>query len=92
MFFAELLDIKLTLVFALIDQVVSDFDCLVGVENSIFVLVDLTEQSTNLHVSFAAVLQHFKFETWLFRVVEVIVQVVAVQMIDTGFQTDGTLL
>ena len=53
----------------------SDLDGLVGVENSIFVFVDLAEQSTNLHVSLAAVLEHLQFETGLVGVVEVVGEV-----------------
>ena len=61
-------------------------------ENSIFVLVNLTEQGANLHVRLAAVLEHLQLETGLVWVVEVIAQVVRVEVVDTSFQADRALL
>jgi len=56
--FGQLFYIKLTLVFALINQIMTNLDCLIGVEHSLFMLMNLTQQSTNLHMGFASVLKH----------------------------------
>ena len=57
--FCQLVDVELTLVLTLIQKVVRDLYGVVGVVYSLFVLVDLTKKSTDLHVSFAFVFQHF---------------------------------
>jgi hypothetical protein len=46
------------------------FYCLVGVQGRFFVLVDLREQGTDLHMRLALVFQHLQFEGWLCRVIE----------------------
>lgn len=54
----ELLNVELALILAFVYQVMSNLDGLIRVKHSVLMLVDLTEQSADLHVRFAAVLQH----------------------------------
>lgn len=56
---SQLFNIKLALVLAFINQVVRNLNGLVRMENRILVLVNLTKQSTNLHMSFASIFKHF---------------------------------
>lgn len=70
----------------------TDFDGLIRMEYGILVLVDLTQQSTDLHVSFASILQHLELETRLFRIVEVAREVFRVQVVYTGLKADRALL
>lgn len=65
-----------------------DLNGLVRVEHSVLVFVDLTEQCTYLHVSFAAVLEHLQFQRWLLWVVEVFLKIVALEVLDACFQAD----
>lgn len=43
-------------------------------------------------MSLALVLQHLESERWLVGIAEVLLQVLAVQMIDARFEADGALL
>lgn len=61
-------------------------------EDGVFVLVDLAQQGTNLHVSFAFVFQHLQTQRRLFGVAEVPLHVVALKVVQTGFEADGALL
>lgn len=80
-FLGQLLEVKLALVFALVDEVVGNLDGAVGMVHRVPVLVDLTEQGTDLHVSLALVLKHFKSKRRLVRVAEVVAQVVALEVV-----------
>lgn len=73
----ELIDIKFTLVLALVQKVMGDLDGMVRVIYSFFMLVNLTQESTDLHVSFALIFEHLKTERRLFWVVEVRLKVFA---------------
>lgn len=81
----KLINIKLTLIFALVNQVMRNLNGLVGVEHCVFVFVDLTQERTNLHVGLAAVLEHLEFQGWLLWVVEVFLKIVAFEVFDTCF-------
>ena len=61
------------------------FDGVVRVIDGFFVLMDLTEQSTDLHMGFALVLQHLQLQRWLFRIVEVLLHEVTLQVVNASF-------
>ena len=69
-----------------------DLDGLIRVEHSVLVLMDLAEQGADLHVRFAAVLQHLQLQSWLLRIVKVVAQIVRVKVLNARFEADGALL
>ena len=87
----QLCHIKLTLILALIYQIVSNLNGTVWVEYCLLVLVYLTQESTYLHMCFAFVFQHFQAERWLLWIAEVLLEVITIKMVDACFQTDGAL-
>ena len=87
----QLIDVKLTLILALVDKVVRNLDCLIRMEHGVLVLVYLTQEGTYLHVCLAFVFQHFQAERWLLWIAEVLLEVIAVEMVDACFQADGAL-
>ena len=58
-------------------------------ENGLLMLVDLTQESTDLHVSFTFVFEHFQSQGRLLRIIKIFLEVVAVQVINTCLQADG---
>ena len=60
------------------NEEVRDHDGLISVESCLSVLVDLGQKGTYLHVSLALILQHFKLERWIGRVVKVVLNILAV--------------
>ena len=88
----HLLDVEFALVLALIEEVMRYLDGIIGVVDRVLMLVYLTEQSANLHMRFAFVLQHFEAKRGLLRVIEVLLEVVALKMVDASLQANGTLL
>lgn len=61
-------------------------------EDGVLMLVDLTQESTDLHMSFTFVFEHFQPQRRLLRIIEIFLQVLAIQMIDACLQADGALL
>jgi hypothetical protein len=66
-----------------VDQEVRDLDCLVRMDCRFFVLVNLREQSADLHVRLALVLKHLKLERGLVWVVEEVLHELCGQVLET---------
>ena len=43
-------------------------------------LMDLRVKSTDLHVRLALVLEHFQFERWIYRIIEVVLNILTVEV------------
>lgn len=88
----QLLRVVGTHVFAVVNQVVRDHDGFVGVEGCISVLVDLAEESANLHVGFALVLQQLQLQGGVERVVEELSDLWRFQKLQAFIQAGSTLI
>ena len=57
-----------------------DHDRLIRVQSCISVLMHLRVESTDLHMRFALVFQHFKFERRVHRIVKVVLDELAIKV------------
>jgi len=71
---------------------VGDHDGLVSMQCRFFMLMHLGIQGTDLHVRLALVLQHFQFERWIARIVEVVLNVLTGEVDQAVLKTSGTLI
>ena len=55
-------------------------------------LMDLRVESADLHVRLALVLEHFKLEGWIYRVIEVVLNILAVEVNQALFEAVCTLV
>ena len=63
------------------NEEVRDHNGLIGMHRSLLMFVHLREEGTDLHVSLALVLQHFQLQGGISWIVEVVLDVLAAQVV-----------
>jgi len=75
-----------------VDEIVRNHDSRVGVERGLFVLVDLGQQGTYLHMRLTLILQHLEFERRIGGIVEVVLHILTVDVRQALLETGGALV